>query len=296
MSIMDENKALVEQLVINDTGDNGFRPDNVVQKGNAKNRALISGMLDYLLLDGSRIDGKENLEELFKLSKEGKSCLILMEHYSNFDYPLLYKMIDEQLDADPENMYPMAGMKLTETDKRVAAFSNAYNKIVIYPSKGIDSEKDPEKQKELRKESAPFNIAAMKALTHNKNNGKVILVFPAGTRVRPWAPESRKGVREMFSYIKTFDYICFIGKNGNILPPHESDRMDMDTPVKDLVILTAEKPIKGRAYVKSVIENLPEGEDQKQFVVSQVMNHLFELHDKVELKRLEEKKKLQSEA
>ena len=61
MSIMDENKALVEQLVINDTGDNGFRPDNVVQKGNAKNRALISGMLDYLLLDGSRIDGKENL-------------------------------------------------------------------------------------------------------------------------------------------------------------------------------------------------------------------------------------------
>lgn len=295
MSIMDENKDLVEQLVLNDTGDNGFRPNNVVQKGNAKNRTIISKMIDYLLIKDSRIDGKKNLEELFNLSKNGNSCLILMEHYSNFDYPILYKMIDEQIDADPENMYPMAGMKLTETNKQVSAFSNAYNKIVIYPSKSIDSEPDPEKQKELRKASAPFNIAAMKALTHNKNNGKVILVFPAGTRVRPWAPESKKGVREMFSYIKTFDYICFIGKNGNILPPHKSDRMDMDSPVQDLIILTAEKPIKGRAYVKSLLEDLPEGEDKKQYVVSHVMKHLFTLHDRVEINRLKEKE-LQSKA
>lgn len=292
MSIMDKNSDLVELLVANDTGDNGFRPDNVLQKGNPKNRAIISKLLGQLLLKGSRIDGKENLEELFKLSKEGKSCLILMEHYSNFDYPLLYKMIEEQIDADPEDMYPMAGMKLTETDKRVAAFSNAYNKIVIYPSKSIENEKDPEKQKELRKQSAPFNIAAMKALTKSKNSGKVILVFPAGTRVRPWAPESRKGVREMFSYIKTFDYICFIGKNGNILPPHESDDMGMDSPVQDLVILTAEKPIKGRSYVKSLLENIPEGEEQKQYVVTQVMKHLFDLHDRVEKDRLAEKSAL----
>lgn len=292
MSIMDSHSDLVEQLVANDTGDNGFRPDNVLQSGNPKNRAIISKLIDYLLLDGSRIDGKENIEELFRLSAEGKSCLILAEHYSNFDYPLIYKMIEEQTQADPENMLPMAGMKLTEEDKRVAAFSNAYSKIVIYPSKSIDKEKDPEKQKEIRKISTPINIAAMKALTQSKNNGKVILVFPAGTRVRPWAPESRKGVREMFSYIKTFDYICFVGKNGNILPPHESDNMSLDRPTKDLVIITAEKPIKGRSYVKSLTETMPEGEDPKQYVVNKVMEHLFELHDKVETKRLEEKKSL----
>lgn len=289
MSIMDLHSHLVEELVANDTGDNGFRPDNVLQKGNPKNRAIFSKILDELLLKGSRIDGKENLEELFKLSKEGKSCLILMEHYSNFDYPLIYKMIDEQLEADAEDILPMAGMKLTETDKKVSAFSNAYNKIVIYPSKSIESEKDPEKQKELRKQSAPFNIAAMKALTKSKNNGKVILVFPAGTRVRPWSEDSKKGVREMFSYIKTFDYICFVGKNGNILPPHESDNMGMDVPTKDLIILTAEKPVKGRAYVKSLLEKIPEGEEQKQWVVTQVMKHLFDLHDKVEVERLKEK-------
>lgn len=292
MSIMDSNSDLVEKLIANDTGDNGFRPDNVLQSGNPTNRALINGIMDHLLLNGSRIDGKENIEELFKLSAEGNSCLILAEHYSNFDYPLIYKMIDEQTDADPENMLPMAGMKLTETDKRVAAFSNAYNKIVIYPSKSIDNEKDPEKQKEIRKISTPINIAAMKALTKSKNSGKVILVFPAGTRVRPWAPESRKGVREMFSYIKTFDYICFVGKNGNILPPHESDDMSMDKPTKDLIILTAEKPIKGRSFVKRLTEAMPEGEDPKQYVVNKVMEHLFELHDKVEAKRLEEKKSI----
>ena len=294
MSIMDQNANIVEVLLKNDTGDNGFRPDNVLQSGNENNRNIISGLMDHLLLKGSRIDGKENLEELFSLSKSGKSCLILMEHYSNFDYPLLYKMIDEQLEANAEDMYPIAGMKLTETDPRVSAFSNAYNKIIIYPSKSIESEKDPEKQAELRKISGPINLAAMKALTKSKNTGKVILVFPAGTRVRPWAPESRNGVREMFSYIKTFDYICFIGKNGNILPPHESDKMDMDSPVQDLIILTAEKPIKGREYVKRVLESIPEGEDQKQYVVTQVMKHLFDLHDKVEPLRLKEKELLKA--
>ena len=292
MSIMEQHGDIIDQLVANDNGDNGFRPDNVFQKGNPKNRAIINMILDQLLLEGSRIDGKEHIEELFELSKSGKSCLLLMEHYSNFDYPLLYKMIGDQTSVDPEDMFPMAGMKLTETDKRVSAFSNAYSKIVIYPSKSIDNEKDLEKQKELRKLSAPFNIAAMKALTKNKNNGKVVLVFPAGTRVRPWAPESRKGVREMFSYIKTFDYICFVGKNGNILPPQESDDMLMDIPTKDLVILTAEKPIRGRAYVKSLLQQLPEGEEQKQYVVSQVMNHLFKLHDKVEINRLKEIKNI----
>jgi glycerol-3-phosphate O-acyltransferase len=203
-------------------------------------------------------------------------------------------MIDEQLEANAEDMFPIAGMKLTETDKKVSAFSNAYNKIIIYPSKSIESETDPEKQKELRNISGPINLAAMKALTKSKNNGKVILVFPAGTRVRPWAPESRNGVREMFSYIKTFDYISFVGKNGNILPPHESDQMDMDMPRPDLVILTAEAPIKGRAYVKSVLEHMLEGEEQKQFVVTQVMKHLFELHDKVEPNRLKEKEALKA--
>ncbi|MGL1890458.1 MAG: 1-acyl-sn-glycerol-3-phosphate acyltransferase [Spirochaetaceae bacterium] len=292
MSIMDLHGDLVAKLVANDTGDNEFRPDNVLQQGNPKNRAIISKLLDGLLLKGSRIDGAENIEELFELSKSGKSCLFLMEHYSNFDYPLLYKMIEDNLKANAEDMFPMAGMKLTETDDKVSAFSNAYTKIVIYPSKGIENETDPEKQKEMRAFSAPFNLAAMKALTKSKNSGKVVLVFPAGTRVRPWSPDSRKGVREMFSYIKTFDYICFVGKNGNILPPHESDDMEMDMPTKDLVILTAEKPIRGRAYVKSILENLPEGEEQKQYVVSQVMNHLFELHDKVEPNRLKEKESL----
>ncbi len=294
MSIMETNSDLVEMLVKNDTMDNGFRPDNVMQRGNPKNRAIISSLLDHLLLKGSRIDGKENLEELFRLSKEGKSCLILMEHYSNFDYPLLYKLLEEQTEADPEEMYPIAGMKLTETDKRVSAFTNAYNKIVIYPNSYIEKEKDPEKKAQMKKESAPINIASVKALTQSKNSGKVILVFPAGTRVRPWSPDSRKGVREMYSYIKTFDYICFVGKNGNILPPHESDRMDMDIPVKDLIILTAEPVIKGKSYVKSLVENLPEDIDQKQYVVSKVMEHLFELHDKVEVKRLEELAKLKA--
>jgi glycerol-3-phosphate O-acyltransferase len=292
MSIMESHRELVEQLVLNDTGDNGFRPDNVLQKGNPKNRAIINKIMDYLLLEGSRLDGKEYIEELFKLSKEGKSCLILAEHYSNFDYPLIYKMIAEQTQADAEDILPMAGMKLTEDDKRVAAFSNAYNKIVIYPSKSIEKEKDLEKQQEIRKIATPINIAAMKALTKSKLGGKVILVFPAGTRVRPWAPESRKGVREMFSYIKTFDYILFMAKNGNILPPHPSDDMGMDIPTKDLVILTAEKPINGKEYIKKLTANLAEDIDPKELVVDKVMEHLFEIHDKVEEQRIMELDKL----
>ena len=44
MSIMETNSDLVEMLVKNDTMDNGFRPDNVMQRGNPKNRAIISSL------------------------------------------------------------------------------------------------------------------------------------------------------------------------------------------------------------------------------------------------------------
>ncbi len=77
----------------------------------------------------------------------------------------------------------------------------------------------------------------MKELTERKYNGQTILVFPTGTRFRPWEPESKKGVREIFTYLKSFDNILFLGINGNLMKPHKSE--DMNADIKNIERLHA---------------------------------------------------------
>jgi len=62
---------------------------NVYQQANKDILPYIDGMLEELLLPGSGIDGVEYLRELLKKAKEGHPCLLLVEHYSNFDLPVL---------------------------------------------------------------------------------------------------------------------------------------------------------------------------------------------------------------
>ena len=55
--------------------------------------------MEDLLLPGSRIIGKENLLALHQLAQRKKHCLILMEHYSNFDIPCFYELLERSGDA-----------------------------------------------------------------------------------------------------------------------------------------------------------------------------------------------------
>jgi len=274
-------------------GDYEIRPDNVYQEGNHDGQEIIGSLVDQIVLPGSRIINSENLKDLYDRSQKGESCLLLVEHYSNFDYPVIFRFLENDPLLGKEvarSLIPIQGMKLNDKESVTSAFTNTYSTIVIFPSRSIDNVEDPIKKAEIRKISTPINHAAMKELTDRKYHGQIILVFPSGTRYRPWDPDSKKGVREIFTYLKTFENILFLGINGNIMKPHQSNDMNADVKAieRDLMFLTASPVIKGKEFRKSKIAETPEGEDSKQFVVDQVMNELEKIHNKSEVMRLNE--------
>lgn len=286
---------LIPQLPLYETnlkGNYAFIPENVYQVGSRKNRKWIGGFVDALALPGSRIDNGEALIELRRRSLAGESCIIMAEHYSNLDFPVLFRFIEKHEKLGPEvaeSLLPIRGMKLSETLPNLAVFSRSYDAIVIYPSRTLDSITDSKKLAEVRKKSVRINHAAIREMIVRKRNGRIIVVFPSGTRYRPWDPSSKKGVREIGSYVKTFDNIVFMGINGNLLPVNRGGDMSQDEMVRDLMILTCSDIVNGRLYRAKMKTLLSEGENLKKYLVNQVMLELEKIHTGVEPKRIEEK-------
>ena len=120
-------------------------PQSVYQESNTENRAIIDTILDQLVLPGSGVLHAENLEAIRDRSRAGESCLILPEHYSNFDTPCLHYLMSKAGYPDlAESVIFMAGMKLTEESGFVNAFAEAYTRIVIYPSRSLRKIEDPD--------------------------------------------------------------------------------------------------------------------------------------------------------
>ncbi|MBF9014205.1 MULTISPECIES: 1-acyl-sn-glycerol-3-phosphate acyltransferase [unclassified Oceanispirochaeta] len=271
---IDQFQKMVSFLQSNLKGDFEARPDNVYMEGVKINRDTIGDLVEKLMKPGSAIRGSENLKQLSEYSLKGKSCLLLLEHYSNFDYPALFRLIEKTEGLGPEvaeRLLPIQGMKLSASGGLTAAFTNSYTTIVIYPSRSIDSETDPEKLAEIKKVSLPINHAAMREMTHRKYHSNIVVVFPAGTRYRPWDPESKKGVREIHSYLKAFDYVSFVSINGNLLIPNRENNMEKDTLHEDIILFSVSEPVRGKDFRKEKIAETPAGRDPKQYVVDQVM-------------------------
>lgn len=271
------------------TGDYDIRPDNVYQEGNVEGQEIIGSLVDKIIFPESRILNSENLKELFERSKNGESCLIMAEHYSNFDWPIISRLIENDPNLGLESAHsliPMQGMKLNNEQSITSVFTKTYSTIVIYTSKSAKAITELEKKDQAKK----INYAAMRELTNRKYNGQIILVFPAATRFRPGSPETKKGDLPMFSYLKFFENILFLGINGNIMKPHESEDMNDDVKFieRDLMLLTASPIIRGRDFIKEKLAKLPEGMESKQYVVDQIMNELEESHNKTELIRQKE--------
>lgn len=252
---------------------------NVLQLANTAILPYIDGMLDELILSDSVIKGIEHLEELLSKATGGASCMLLMEHYSNFDLPVLSYLLradGERGTRIAEAIVAIAGMKLNEDNPIVAAFTEAYTRIVIYPSRSLAG-LDPKADFAEFVRSNAINRAAMKSLNEMKKGGKLILVFPAGTRYRPWAPESKRGVREIDSYVKSFDYFCLVSVNGNVLRIQPGD-MAEDLVCQDRMILEASPVIACPEFRKAARDAVSEDEDKKQAVVDEIMRKLDEMH------------------
>jgi glycerol-3-phosphate O-acyltransferase len=261
--------------------------ENVFQEGNAEIRPLLDQIVAALLLSGSGINGMENLRELRRLNREGHSCLLLLEHYSNLDLSIFDYLIRREEGGTElaDSLVAIAGMKLTEDNPVVAAFASAYTRIVIYPSRSLAG-LDPEKDKDELLRSASINRSATRSLIRAKESGRVVLVFPSGTRYRPWDPSSKRGVREIDSYIRIFDYMCPVAINGEVLHVRQGDMME-DSVSKDLVRLTAGPVISAPAFRNEIREKAEVIglEDKKQAVVDAVMNMLEDMHKAGEAER-----------
>jgi glycerol-3-phosphate O-acyltransferase len=269
--------------------DTVITEDNVYQEGDSNILPFLDEMVDYLCLPGSGLTGLKNLEELLAKAESGKSCLLLVEHYSNLDLSLLSTLARKAGGRGKDisdSIIAIAGMKLNEDSPIVAAFASAYTRIVIYPSRSLQH-LDPENEKDKAEiaRSNSINRAAMKSLIRHKYKGSLVLIFPSGTRYRPWAPETKKGVREIDSYIRSFDYMCFVALNGEVLVVQEKDMLN-DFVNKDIVRVTAGPVVSCAEFREDALTAASNEEDKKQAVADAVMKELEKMHLAAEEERL----------
>ncbi len=290
---------IIEQMIKNAPNKHPvITEENVYQEGVKKNKPLMQRIINELMLPGSKLEGLENLIELYKLSQERKKCLILMEHYSNFDLPCFYELLERDKEWGKkiaDSIVSVAGTKLNEESPLVRAFAEIFTRVVIFPKTNLKNFKTKEEYEKALERRKKINLAALKKLFELRTSGRIILVFPTGTRYRPWDPSTGRGLKEIDSYIKSYDYMVLVAINGNTLRLNPNGNMDEDIPSRDIMIYTVSPVYKCSDYRRKIIEANPNIEDKKQLVVDSVMEELKKIHETVEkervklLKDLEEK-------
>ncbi|MCQ2577135.1 MAG: 1-acyl-sn-glycerol-3-phosphate acyltransferase [Treponema sp.] len=262
---------------------------SVYEEANLDIQKYMFTLLDDNLLPGSGLNAVENFKAFYDEVQNGKSGLILMEHYTNLDLPEIVYMLDkygEDWSKDfSKKIVAVAGMKLNEADPAVRAFAECFTRVVIYPTRSLDAvgakEISQEEKEEEEKRARKINFAAMRAMDACKKRGQVILVFPSGTRYRPGKPETKKGLREIDSYLRLFDKMILVSINGNCLRfnPECPENMIMDVVAQDKVTLTASPVIDCKDFRNKILESLPADEpDPKQKTVDAIMANLEKMH------------------
>ncbi len=252
-------------------------PATVYRKANLDIRPFVDQMIEASLIEPSEIQGLDHLEELFAKAQQGASCLLLVEHYSNFDLPVLSYLLRKNGDAGQkiaEALIAIAGMKLDLECPIVAAFAEAYRRIVISPRRASLMNTHPHFI-----QSRAINLAAAKKIREKKKNGNLILLFPSGTRYRPGDPSTRKGQRETDSYIKSFDFMCLISINGNILRVQEEGGMAEDFICRDQITFYVSAVTDCHVFRETVRKQTHLGTDKKQAVADEVMRRLAATHE-----------------
>jgi 1-acyl-sn-glycerol-3-phosphate acyltransferase len=283
----------IARMLAASQGQAAISDKNVHQPGNSAILPFIDGIIDENLLPGSCIKGIDHLEGLLKSAESGEPCLILLEHYSNFDLPVFHYLLRQagpSGGAIADALLAIAGIKLNESNPIVLSFTEAYSRIVIYPSRSVEiiknNYKDP---KELLAEvmrSTTVNLAAMRKLSELKKEGRLVLVFPSGTRYRPWDPSTKKGVREIASYIKSFSKMCLVAINGSILRLNQEGGMEDDLVCEDRVLFTVSPVIECADFREQVKKEHGFRDDKKQATVDEIMAQLERLHEAAEKDRL----------
>lgn len=269
----------------------------VYEEANYKTQEYVFKMAKEWILPGSGLKNKDNFKAFYNaVANEGKRGLILVEHYSNFDLPGFAYMLEtsgEDWAADlGRRIVSIAGIKLNEASIGTRVVAGSFSRVIVYPtrskealaSKGL-SEAEIEEEEERAKK---INFAAMRAMDQCKKRGQVILAFPSGTRYRQDRPETKRGLREMDSYLRLFDCMILVSINGNCLRinPDNSEDMMSDILEKDILTYTASPVINCKEFRKSILDKMPaDCSDSKQFTVDGVMEYMEKQHNEAEIAR-----------
>ena len=262
----------------------------VYEEANMELRPYMWKLLDDAFNSESGLGNIENFKAFYEtVVKEGKTGLILMEHYTNIDLPgilyLLEKQGEEWAKDMSQRIVAVAGMKLNEANPGVRAFTEGFTRVVIYPTRSLNAveEKEVSEEEKIAEEqrARKINFAAMRAMDGCKKRGQMILVFPSGTRYRPGKPETKRGLREIDSYLRLFDKMILVSINGNCLRinPENPDDMLADILEPGKCTFTASPVIDCKEFRNKVLESLPADEaDPKQKTVDAVMEYLERQH------------------
>ena len=265
----------------------------VYEEANMQLRPYMWKLLDEAFNSESGLGNLENYKDFYEnVVKQGKSGLILMEHYTNLDLPGILYLLEKQGEDWAKDLssriVAVAGMKLNEADAGVRAFTEGFTRVVIYPTRSLNAVEGKEISEEEKiaeeQKARKINFAAMRAMDGCKKRGQVILVFPSGTRYRPGKPETKRGLREIDSYLRLFDKMILVSINGNCLRinPDNPDDMLADILEPGKCVFTASPVIDCREFRNNILDNLPEGvEDPKQKTVDAVMEYLEKQHTEV---------------
>lgn len=265
----------------------------VYEEANMQLRPYMWKLLDEAFNSESGLGNLENYKDFYEnVVKQGKSGLILMEHYTNLDLPGILYLLEKQGEDWAKDLssriVAVAGMKLNEADAGVRAFTEGFTRVVIYPTRSLNAVEGKEISEEEKiaeeQKARKINFAAMRAMDGCKKRGQVILVFPSGTRYRPGKPETKRGLREIDSYLRFFDKMILVSINGNCLRinPDNPDDMLADILEPGKCVFTASPVIDCKEFRNNILDNLPEGvEDPKQKTVDAVMEYLEKQHTEV---------------
>jgi glycerol-3-phosphate O-acyltransferase len=265
---------------------------NVYEEGNPNTRKMIDAMIKENLLPGSRLEGREYFADFLEQVESGKRGLLMSEHYSNLDLPVIFYLLEHDGgDFGKEiarRIVAISGLKLNEHDPLVRAYTEAFTRIVIYPSRSLAKVTDPEEINRGKK----INMAAMRAMDTARRNKQIIAVFPSGTRYRPGKPETKRGVREIDSYLRIFDVMILVSINGSCLrlSPDNPEDMLADQVFQDKVIVASGPVIECKPFRNAILASIDPagGVDPKQATVNRVMELLEEQHAKYETLRASE--------
>ncbi len=249
-------------------------PEIVFQAAQPQNRERFAAIIDDLLLEGSGVEGVENLRSLHTLAAQGHPALVVSAHASNFDVPALYSLLKRRgEEALFEDIIFIAGRKLTESCKSVKSMAEMFSRVVI----SAKSERMSEQEISV---ALAINKAAQKKIAELQGQGKVFLLYPTGTRSRPGVPRTHHGLREIYNYLRKFEYCVACGVRGNILPPRDDVDMIDEFPRRDRVVYTFGKVRNIAEWLTELAQRQPGTvADRKQYVVDAIMEEIYSLGD-----------------